>query len=148
MINYLPRLAHKAATYRSKAPTKAQTLQAILINTIAFTVIIGSILWISTFSDDTQPGPTKDEKAQVEREQSTPNAPDFESHKKRATRVCKGPVIASGDQVFANWVVVVKQNGQTVRMSLDRAFKMNGHENTEVWVIGVCKKDLLKSPLG
>lgn len=75
------------------------------------------------------------------------NKPDYSTHKGQARKVCKGPVVPSGDNRFAAHVIVVKQNGKTVRMNLDRAFTMNQNEDTNVWVIGICKRDLLDNPL-
>lgn len=72
------------------------------------------------------------------------NAPSFETHEAAAQVVCGGPVLESGNDIVAGHVIVVPLNGKVVRMDTTEAWGRVRSDTTadDVWVIGVCKKDV------
>lgn len=142
MINRLPHLDFRRQT---AAPSVREALRQTFVQMFCWTVIVGGILYIASTSDDLQPG--SGDKVQVDTRDVPKNKPSWSTHQGQARKVCKGPVVPSGEGRFADWVIVVKQNGKTVRMGLDRAARLNQNEDTNVWVIGICKRDLLDNPL-
>jgi hypothetical protein len=148
MINYRQvadyiRSHHKTPTVKDQIVVAgAKTAIVFVLAGIAFQVGGSQILAGGTdpMLPDVRPAQDRSEELPV-------NSPDWSTHQDQARKVCKGPAVPSGDKVFASHVVVVKMNGRTVRMGLDRAFKMNQNEDTNVWVIGVCKRDILDNPL-
>lgn len=142
MINYRPRLDFRRQT---KATSVSETFRQTFVQIFCWTVIVGGILYIASTSDDLQPDSA--DKVQVDTRDVPRNKPSWSTHQGQARKVCKGPAVPSGDDRFADWVIVVKQNGKTVRMGLDRAARLNQNEDTNVWVIGICKRDLLDNPL-
>lgn len=69
------------------------------------------------------------------------NAPSFETHAGIAREVCGGPVVEMAP--IASHVVVVRMNGDVVRMSVDEAYDRNTSKThaDNVWVVGVCTSD-------
>lgn len=71
-------------------------------------------------------------------------APAFETHRATAERVCSGAVVAPDSGQLAAAVVVIKLDGSAVRMDTSDAFDRQESKTDadDVWVIGVCKRDL------
>lgn len=72
------------------------------------------------------------------------NAPSFETHEAAAQMVCGGPVLESGNDIVAGHVIVVPLDGKVVRMDTTEAWSRVRSKTTadDVWVIGVCRKDV------
>lgn len=72
------------------------------------------------------------------------NAPSFATHEAAAEMVCGGPVLESGNDIVAGHVIVVPLNGKVTRMDTTEAWGRVRSDTTadDVWVIGVCKKDV------
>lgn len=82
------------------------------------------------------------------------NAPSYDSapHRLAASQLCKVEtgkpgLIQARNEVIAGHVIVVRQDGVMQRMDTSEARDRTESEveSDNVWVVGVCKKDVVKS---
>lgn len=73
------------------------------------------------------------------------NVPTYESALPESRRICRQPVVMSEPKLYATHVVVVRQNGDTVRMDTGEAWARAKSEerSDDVWVVGICAEDLV-----
>lgn len=82
------------------------------------------------------------------------NAPSYDSapHRLAASQLCKVEtgkpgLIQARNEVVAGHVIVVRQDGVMQRMDTSEAWDRteSKSEADNIWVVGVCKKDVVKS---
>lgn len=76
------------------------------------------------------------------------NVPTYESALPEAREICRQPVVQSKPDLIATHVVVVRQNGDTVRMDTTEAWARvkSPEDSDDVWVVGICAEDLVGHP--
>lgn len=75
------------------------------------------------------------------------NWPTYETHRDEASKVCHGRVLEPSKKTPSPWVIVVKNNGDVVKMATQEAWDRSNDKNefNHVWTIGVCKKHVEKN---
>jgi len=78
------------------------------------------------------------------------NVPTYQTHLKQGNQMCEQPMVMSKPDLWATDVVVVKQDGKTVKMDTTEAWNRgkSPERSDDVWVIGICAEDLVAGPTG
>lgn len=73
------------------------------------------------------------------------NVPTYESALPESRKICREPVVVSKADLWATHVVVVRQDGDTVRMDTTEAWaRIKSPETSDdVWVVGICAEDIV-----
>lgn len=73
------------------------------------------------------------------------NVPTYESSLDEGRKICRQPMVVSEPHLIATHVVVVRQNGDTVRMDTSEAWARvdSPEDSDDVWVVGICAEDLV-----
>lgn len=86
----------------------------------------------------------------VHEDQKPENVPTYQSHLKQGNEICEQPMVMSKPDLWATDVVVVRQDGGTVRMDTTEALNRakSPEDSDDVWVVGICAEDLVAGPTG
>lgn len=73
------------------------------------------------------------------------NVPTYESALPESRKICREPVVESKPDLWATDVVVVRQDGDTVRMDTTEAWSRieSPEDSDDVWVVGICAEDIV-----
>lgn len=129
------KLLRSLAVRDRKVPAKTAAIQ-LVINivvrcgmTATFALCLGSVFYVVKPFETAKPE----------------NIPTYESALPESRKICRQPVVTSEPKLYATHVVVVRQNGDTVRMDTGEAWARAKSEerSDDVWVVGICAEDLV-----
>lgn len=126
---------HRAATRdhavgaRSAAVQLAISIVSRMVAVTIFALCCGSAFVVTKSLDDQKPV----------------NEPTYESALPESREICRQPVVVPESHIYATDVVVVRQNGDTVRMDTTEAWNRieSPEDSDDVWVVGICAEDIV-----
>lgn len=73
------------------------------------------------------------------------STPTYESALPESRELCRQPVVVPSSDLYATHTVVVRQNGDTVRMDTTEVWARAKSEerSDDVWVVGICAEDIV-----